>query len=89
MKKDTVKGIRLVYGIVLSVFAVIVGICLIAACIGGSAFGDTTSMLSDMVVQSSTGAGCDVVELGKAQFGIKSIMAAVVGVVYLIVGFIV
>lgn len=62
---------------------------LIAACIGGSAFGDTTSMLSDMVVQSSTGAGCDVVELGKAQFGIKSIMAAVVGVVYLIVGFIV
>ena len=34
MKKDTVKGIRLVYGIVLSVFAVIAGICLIAACIG-------------------------------------------------------
>lgn len=34
MKKDTVKGIRLVYGIVLSVFSVIVGFCLIVACIG-------------------------------------------------------
>lgn len=34
MKKETIKYIRLVYGIVLSVMTVIAGICLIAACIG-------------------------------------------------------
>ena len=34
MKKETAKYIRLVYGIVLGVMAIVAGICLIAACIG-------------------------------------------------------
>ena len=33
MKKETIQCIRLIYGIVLGVFAVVAGICLIAACI--------------------------------------------------------
>lgn len=34
MKKDTIKLLRLAYGIVTGIFAVVSGICLIAACIG-------------------------------------------------------
>lgn len=34
MKNTTIKRIRLIYSVVLSVFAVIAGICLIAACVG-------------------------------------------------------
>lgn len=34
MKKETIKYIRLIYGIVLGVMTVVAGICLIAACIG-------------------------------------------------------
>lgn len=34
MKKDTAKRIRLIYGIVLTVSALVAGICLMAACLG-------------------------------------------------------
>ena len=34
MKKETIKRIRLIYGIILSLSAVAAGICLIAACVG-------------------------------------------------------
>jgi len=61
---------------------------MLAACIGGASFGDSTSILSDIVVQSATGAGVDVVELGKAQLPMKAIMAAVVAVLFLAVGFV-
>lgn len=60
---------------------------ILAACLGGCMFGDQTSPLSDMVVQSASGAGVDVVELGKAQFPAKAVMACVTAVVFLIAGF--
>lgn len=62
---------------------------LIAACVGGASFGDATSILSDIVVQSATGAGVDVVELGKAQFPIKAITAGIVAIIYLVAGYLI
>jgi Na+/H+ antiporter NhaC len=61
---------------------------IIAALVGGSTFGDVSSPLSDIVVESAMGASVDVVELGKAQFPYKALMAVVSLILYLILGFV-
>jgi Na+/H+ antiporter NhaC len=58
----------------------------IAALVGGSTYGDSTSPLSDIVVESAMGASVDVVDLGKAQFSYKLIVVALTTVLYLILG---
>jgi len=60
---------------------------IIAALVGGSTFGDCTSPLSDIVVESAMGASVDVVDLGRAQFMPKFIMAALTFILYLVLGF--
>jgi Na+/H+ antiporter NhaC len=58
----------------------------LAALIGGSTFGDSSSPLSDIVVESAMGASVDVVDLGKAQFLYKVGIALIALVLYLILG---
>ena len=58
----------------------------LGALVGGSTFGDITSPLSDMVIESATGAGVDVLDLGKAQLMPRIALAAITTVLYLIVG---
>ena len=58
----------------------------LGALVGGSTFGDITSPLSDMVIESATGAGVDVLDLGKAQLMPRIVLAAITTVLYLIVG---
>ena len=55
------------------------------ALVGGSTFGDCSSPLSDIVIESSMGAGVDVVDLGKAQMLSRVILAALVTVIYLVI----
>lgn len=56
-----------------------------AALVGGSTFGDCTSPLSDIVIESAMGAGVDVVDLGKAQLLPRVVLALVVAAIYLII----
>ncbi len=58
----------------------------LGALVGGSTFGDITSPLSDMVIESATGAGVDVMDLGKAQLMPRVILAVITTVLYLIIG---
>lgn len=60
----------------------------VGALVGGSTFGDITSPLSDMVIESATGAGVDVMDLGKAQLLPRIILAAITTILYLIFGMI-
>lgn len=55
-----------------------------AALVGGSTFGDCTSPLSDIVIESAMGAGVDVVDLGKAQLLPRVILALITAALYLI-----
>ena len=59
---------------------------IIAALVGGSTFGDSSSPLSDIVVESAMGASVDVVDLGKAQFAYKTILALITAALYLVLG---
>jgi Na+/H+ antiporter NhaC len=61
----------------------------IASVVGGSTFGDCSSPLSDIVVESAMGASVDVVDLGKAQFVPKAIMALITLAIYLVLGFVI
>lgn len=58
----------------------------VAALVGGSTFGDVTSPLSDLVIESAMGAGVDVMDLGKAQLVPRIILAAITTVLYLLFG---
>lgn len=55
MKKETIKRIRLIYGIVLSLSAVIAGICLIAACIGIYQSGGDQTYTAPKVTEAFSG----------------------------------
>lgn len=56
----------------------------VAALVGGSTFGDVSSPLSDIVIESSMGAGVDVSDLGKAQLVPRLILGVITIVLYLI-----
>lgn len=56
----------------------------IAALVGGSTFGDISSPLSDLVIESSMGAGVDVTDLGKAQLLPRIILAIITTILYLV-----
>ncbi len=62
-------------------------LCL-AAALGGAMFGDQTSPLSDMVVESSMGADVDTMDLANAHLPIKVILFSVICVIYLVLGFV-
>lgn len=57
----------------------------IGALVGGSTFGDCTSPLSDIVIESAMGAGVDVMDLGKAQFLPRVILVLLSTVLYLVI----
>ena len=56
-----------------------------AALVGGSTFGDCSSALSDIVIESAMGAGVDVVDLGKAQLASRVVLALLTAALYLII----
>ena len=56
----------------------------VAALVGGSTFGDITSPLSDIVIESAMGAGVDVMDLGKAQLMPRIILAVITTILYLV-----
>lgn len=56
----------------------------VAALVGGSTFGDISSPLSDLVIESSMGAGVDVTDLGKAQLLPRIVLGVITIVLYLI-----
>ena len=58
----------------------------VAALVGGSTFGDVTSPLSDIVIESAMGAGVDTIDLGKAQLLPRVILALITTVLYVIFG---
>ena len=60
----------------------------IAALVGGSTFGDCSSPLSDIVIESAMGAGVDVMDLGKAQLLPRLILGVVTVALYLVFGMI-
>lgn len=55
-----------------------------AALVGGSTFGDCSSPLSDIVIESAMGAEVDVIDLGKAQFIPRMIVVALTCILCLI-----
>ncbi len=57
----------------------------VGALVGGSTFGDCTSPLSDIVIESAMGAGVDVMDLGKAQFLPRILLALITTALYLII----
>ena len=58
----------------------------LGALVGGSTFGDVSSPLSDIVIESAMGAGVDVMDLGKAQLLPRVILAIICAILYLIFG---
>jgi len=60
----------------------------IAACLGGAMFGDQTSPLSDIVIESSMGAGVDVSDLARAQILYKGGFFILSFLMYLVGGYI-
>ena len=56
----------------------------VAALVGGSTFGDCSSPLSDIVIESAMGASVDVTDLGKAQLMPRIILGVITIVLYLI-----
>lgn len=56
----------------------------IGALVGGSTFGDCTSPLSDVVIESAMGAGVDVMDLGRAQFLPRIIIVLISTALYVI-----
>ena len=57
----------------------------VGALVGGSTFGDCTSPLSDIVIESAMGAGVDVMDLGKAQFLPRILLVLITTALYLII----
>lgn len=58
----------------------------VAALVGGSTFGDVSSPLSDIVIESAMGAGVDVSDLGKAQLMPRIILGVITIALYLVFG---
>ena len=61
-------------------------LCSIAAVAGGGVFGDHCSPLSDTTVLSSLGSACDHIDHVKTQLPYTLVVAAIVSILYLIVG---